>query len=233
VEEGLTRSERKTRQHDAVRDEIKRAAWNRISGGGASALSLRGVASFMGLTAPALYRYFPNKNSLITALIIDAFISLAESQNTILAELSGESWQEQLRGLGRAYRRWALERPEVFLLIFGNPVPGYDTPFEETMPAAGESLGALITVIDSAWRGGALKLPLDPPATASLEASLTGWSEAVHKAHPDALYLAFIISTRVQGMMLVELGRQLPPFFADGNDLFERELSRIIIQLQS
>lgn len=231
--EELNRNKRRTRQHDAVRDEIKEAAWARISDGGASSLSLRGVASIMGLTAPALYRYFPNKSSLVTALIIDAFTSLAESQNGALEGLSGEPWKEQLRGLGRAYRRWALERPEVFLLIFGTPVPGYEPPFEETMPAAGESLRALISVIDSAWRGGALKLPLAPPATPSLEASLSAWSEAVHKTHPDALYLAFIISTRVQGMMLVELGRQLPPFFPDGNDLFERELSRIIKQLQS
>lgn len=233
MEGDLTREDRRDRQHQAVRDEIKAAAWRQISKKGASALSFRAVAASLGLSAPALYRYFPNKNSLVTALIIEAFDSLAASQHEVLEKCSREPWEEQLRGLGKAYRQWALAQPAAFLLIFGDPVPGYTVPFEETMLPAGQSLRALIHVIDLAYQSGDLKLPLNPPASASLSASLKGWSDAVHKIHPDVLYMAFVISTRVQGMMLVELGRQLPPFFADGRDLYERELARIIEEIKA
>lgn len=195
---------------------------------GTTALSLRAVAASIGLSAPALYRYFPDKNHLITALILDAFASLADTQNAILERFSATDWEGSLRSLGLAYRDWAKRQPAAFYLIFGNPVPGYEAPWKETMPVAGRSLSALITVLDQARVAGAFTLPLSPPPEPELAASLAAWSDVVHSADADILYLALIIGTRVQGMMLLELGRQLPPFFSDGEGLYRRELERII-----
>ncbi len=223
---------RRERLMQTTREEIKNAAWIYLAEHGASALSLRAIASSIGFTAPALYRYFPSKNKLVTALILDAFDSLAEAQNAVLEKIPAPSWDQVLADLGRAYREWALRRPAAFFLIFGDPVPGYEAPWQETMPVAGRSLSALIAVLERARDAGALKLPLSPMPTPALTASLQAWSEAVHKTDPELLYLALVIGTRVQGLMLLELGRQLPPFFSDGKDLFEREIGRILLELK-
>jgi AraC-like DNA-binding protein len=55
----ITGEERRERQHRALQEEIKQAAWHQIAEKSASALSLRAVAASIGLSAPALYRYFP------------------------------------------------------------------------------------------------------------------------------------------------------------------------------
>lgn len=228
---GDKESRREKKQQD-TQDEIKTAAWEYIAKHGAASLSLRAIAASIGLSAPALYRYFPSKNHLVLALIQDAFVSLRDAMEVSIASDSHSSWQSKLRSLGQAYRRWAISQPESFFLIFGNPVPGYPGPSEELLPVAGKSLRALIQVIGEAAASGALGLPLAPGPSPRLKSSLQAWSDAIHKTDPDILYLAFIIATRVQGLMLAELGRQLPPFFLDGSDLFDRELERIILEVQ-
>ncbi len=227
------KAERHARQFEATRAEIKAAAWVQVSERGAASLSLRAVAAAIGFNAPALYRYFPSRDSLVTALIIDAYQSLALAQNKTLDSLEGKSWEECLRGLGLAYRAWATSQPAAFYIIFGAPIPGYMQPTEETLPAAGSSLSALIQVLTMAMKAGDLALPLEPPATASLKAAFTAWSDAVHHNDPEILYLAFSIANRIQGLTLAELGGQFAPFLKDCGESFERELERIIKDIKA
>jgi AcrR family transcriptional regulator len=229
----MDKQSRRDRRQQATQEEIKLAAWAYIKENGVSSLSLRGVASAIGLSAPALYRYFPSKNNLVTALILDAYGSLAVAMDTTLLGVMDDSWDDQFRAIGAAYRSWALETPSAFYLIFGDPVPGYETPFEETMPVAGRSLSALIQVIGNAAKSKELVLPLKPLPCPRLQASLSAWSSKILKTDPDILYLAFIIATRVQGLMMVELARQLPPFFNTGEDLYNREIERIILEVRN
>ena len=227
------KAERHARQLEATRAEIKAAAWVQVSERGAASLSLRAVAAAIGLSAPALYRYFPSRDSLVTALIIDAYQSLALAQNKTLDSLAGRSWEECLRGLGLAYRVWATNQPAAFYIIFGAPIPGYIQPTEETLPAAGSSLSALIQVLTMAMKAGDLALPLEPPAAPSLRASFASWSDAVHHNDPEILYLAFSIASRIQGLTLAELGGQFAPFIKDFEELFGRELERIIKDIKA
>ncbi len=229
----MDRESRREKKQLDTQEEIKTAAWRYIAQHGAASLSLRAVAASLGLSAPALYRYFPSKNHLVLALIQDAFLSLRDALEASISSIPQASWDIQLRRLGHAYRDWAIAQPESFFLIFGNPVPGYLGPPDELLPVAGQSLRALVQVIRKASTVGALRLPLSPAPNLRLQTSLRAWSDAIHKTDSEILYLAFIIATRVQGLMLAELGRQLPPFFPDGSDLFERELERIILEVRA
>jgi AcrR family transcriptional regulator len=62
-----------------VRTEIKERAWEQIATAGASALSLNAIAKQMGMSGPALYRYYAGRDELITELITDAYRSLADA----------------------------------------------------------------------------------------------------------------------------------------------------------
>jgi AcrR family transcriptional regulator len=64
---------RREKRRTAALEEIRATAWKQIGELGAASLSLRGIAREMGMTAPALYRYYKDRDALVTALLIDAF----------------------------------------------------------------------------------------------------------------------------------------------------------------
>ena len=73
--------------HDA---QIKAAARQQMAEHGTAGLSLRGIARQLGITAPAIYNYFPRLEDLITALIVDAFSDLADVMEAADAAVASE-----------------------------------------------------------------------------------------------------------------------------------------------
>jgi AcrR family transcriptional regulator len=122
-------------QRQDTREEIKAFARQQMAAEGTAALSLRAIARDMEMTAPALYRYFPSREDLITALIVDAFNALADALEAADAAPTQQDYGSRLRAVLMAYRGWALEHPTDFQLIYGNPIPGYSAPRELTVPA--------------------------------------------------------------------------------------------------
>ncbi|MFK4086709.1 TetR/AcrR family transcriptional regulator [Kribbella sp. NPDC020789] len=125
------------RYREQVRDEVKQHAWEQIATAGVSALSLNAIAKQMGLSGPALYRYFANRDELITALIRDAYRSLADTVRASYDEGA------DLVGLARTIREWAIADPHRYLLIYGTPVPGYHAP-PDTTAISDEVMAVLI-----------------------------------------------------------------------------------------
>ena len=70
----------KKKQIPNLQEAIKDTAWKQIAEFGASTLSLRAIARELKITAPAIYNYYSNRDDLVTALIVDAFTSLGDSQ---------------------------------------------------------------------------------------------------------------------------------------------------------
>src|SRR3954471_15181526 len=103
-----------------VRTEIKDRAWEQIATAGASALSLNAIAKQMGLSGPALYRYFAGRDELITELVRDAYRSLAD---TLRAATEASGSGADIATLAHALRGWALEDPNRYFLVYGTPVP--------------------------------------------------------------------------------------------------------------
>ena len=58
---------------------IKSAARAQIRDHGAAALSLGGIARTLGVTTPALYRYFDGRDALVTSLVADAYGELGQA----------------------------------------------------------------------------------------------------------------------------------------------------------
>jgi len=92
-------------------------------------LSLREVARNVGVSATAVYRHFPSKESLLKALAQHGLAMLAERQKWAAAKASGAAAFAQT---GRAYVRFALANPNLFRLIFihtpGRLRPDVDSP---------------------------------------------------------------------------------------------------------
>jgi AcrR family transcriptional regulator len=219
---------RRERLHEATREEIKAVAWKQIAEYGAAALSLRAIAREMDITAPALYRYYQDRDALVTALIVDAFTSLGDSQVASLTDLPPDDHVGRLRATGLAYRQWALTYPQRYLLIFGTPLPGYHAPVEITQPVAARSLRPLMDVLDAAWKAGALKKECPPTLTPMLRAQINDWASLRPVEDAYVLYLALVIWSRVHGLVMIEISNQYPPPIQDTGEIFNREIEMIL-----
>ncbi|MQS10801.1 TetR/AcrR family transcriptional regulator [Streptomyces kaniharaensis] len=191
----MTESEARTpreRYRAQVRDEIKRHAWEQIATAGASALSLNAIAKQMGMSGPALYRYFANRDELITELVRDAYRSLADTFR------SRAKAGADLADLAHALRGWALEDPQRYLLVYGTPVPGYQAP-EDTTRITAEIMAVLLDACTAA---------ASPPTTTTrLDEHLADhrtWA-GEHPAPPSALRHALTVWTRLHGVLSLEL----------------------------
>src|SRR5580693_9145544 len=90
---GPIRPTARARARAEITGEIKEEARRQLAMTGAQ-LSLRAVARALGMVSSALYRYFPSRDDLLTALIIDAYDALAtaaESADAVAAAVPGAS----------------------------------------------------------------------------------------------------------------------------------------------
>ncbi|MET8826886.1 TetR/AcrR family transcriptional regulator [Streptomyces sp. NPDC004610] len=193
-----------------VRSEIKSHAWEQIASAGASALSLNAIAKQMGLSGPALYRYFANRDELITELIRDAYRSLADT----VQEAAGSG--ADLAALAHTLRAWALADPQRYLLIYGTPVPGYHAP-DDITAISGEIMAVLLdaaTALAPSAKDGS-------PLAAHL-ADHREWA-GDHPAPPAALSRALTVWTRLHGVLSLELSGHFSGMGFDPAMLFEAE----------
>lgn len=219
---------RKEKVYLATQAVIKETAWRHIAENGASALSLRAIARDMEVTAPALYRYYPDRDALVTALIVDAFASFADSLSESIAALPETEHAERLRALGLSYRDWALAYPERYQLIFGTPIAGYVAPMEITQPVAGRSLATLVGVLQSAHSAMKLRTDAAHSISSELKAMFAAWQDERGAAHEQVQFLALSIWGQVHGLVSAEIGHQFPPFITDPGEIYRHILDHLI-----
>ncbi|GAA3470639.1 TetR/AcrR family transcriptional regulator [Nonomuraea roseola] len=202
------------RYRTQVRAEIKKHAWEQLATTGASALSLNGIAKQMGMSGPALYRYYASRDELITELVRDAYRSLADTLRA--AATTGAD----LSVLAHTLRAWALEDPQRYLLIYGTPVPGYHAPDDITLISS-ETMAILLDACSA--------LPTDSPAT-PFDAHLADhreWANG-HPARPEVLHRALSFWTRLHGVLSLELAGHFTGMGFDPALLFAAELDDLL-----
>ncbi|QKG25030.1 TetR/AcrR family transcriptional regulator [Actinomadura verrucosospora] len=151
--------------------EITEIAREQLATAGAAGLSLRAVAREMDMVSSAIYRYFPSRDDLLTALIIDGYnaVGAAVEAADEAARGGGTSFGERWLAVCRAVRAWALAHPHEYALLHGTPVPGYRAP-QDTVAAAMRDTAVLMRIVSEAHAADALDpagpCPLAPPALA-------------------------------------------------------------------
>ncbi|MFJ7627081.1 TetR/AcrR family transcriptional regulator [Streptomyces sp. NPDC097595] len=153
----------------AIKDEARK----QLAAEGAAKLSLRAVARELGMVSSALYRYFPSRDDLLTALIVDAYDAVGEAAERAHRTATERGATERTAaaspgapatGIARwvavacAVRDWALAHPHEYALIYGSPVPGYSAPQDTVGPAARVGM-VLIAIVEEAHRDEGLALP--------------------------------------------------------------------------
>jgi AcrR family transcriptional regulator len=205
--------------------EILDTAIGHVKRDGAAGLSLRAVARDVGMVSSAIYRYFPSRDDLLTALIVSAYASLADHVE------NAESSARRSDLLGRwmatcsAIRGWAVAHPHEYGLIFGTPVPGYAAP-SDTIEQATRVPTVLIGILRDAAAANRLlpDLPGSPKVTARELAPLS-------KQFPDVpvelLARGLLSWASVFGLVSFELFGHFHNVISEGAPFFEHEAERI------
>jgi AcrR family transcriptional regulator len=174
--------------------EILAVAGAHVARDGAAALSLRSIARDLGMAPSALYRYFDGRDALLSALILAAYEALAsEAESAAAAADEGAGHRagdgalddaERWLAVPRALRRWALENPHLWGLIFGTPVPGYQAP-EDTVEPYARVAAALVLPLVAAKEAGRLRMDRPPwPASDELRAAVAPVSNGLLPGMP-------------------------------------------------
>lgn len=168
---------RRERLRASTLSDIKEIARRHVTTYGAANLSLRAIARDLGMSAPALYRYYDSRDALLNDLLLDCFTSLAEALETARDGQPEGDTAGRLVAACLAYREWSLAHPAEFTLVFGAPVPGYEAPVDGPISEAGARFGQVfLELIILAWfeRRFPVDGPedLDPGLAAALEEAM-------------------------------------------------------------
>jgi AcrR family transcriptional regulator len=222
---------RRDRQRQATVAEIKTLARQQLAAHGPGGLSLREIARQMHTASSALYRYFASYDELIGALCVDAYNSVADALTEARDAAPADDPVRQWWAIGHAYRRWALDHPADFALIFGTPIPGYQAPPEVTGPAAGRFTAVPAIAYAAAVQTGAA----DPdrtqvPATiqtGELLGTLLGDRAAAYPAQWVGILINAWASLR--GYLMAEIFGSLPELVGDPDQLYHAHLHTVML----
>ncbi len=157
------------------RDEILAAAKELFLEEGYDATTIRKIADRVGISAPALYLYFTDKEALMLALCDQAFGHLLVAIEGI--EQSVKDPLELVRRVGEAYIEFGLSHPDEYRLVFlGSNIPesirkvGHRAPTDDpNRPGVAGALAfqKLVTILGRAEAAG-VKLNYPPDTCAEL-----------------------------------------------------------------
>nr|WP_295083282.1 TetR/AcrR family transcriptional regulator [uncultured Roseateles sp.] len=119
---------------DELREQIRQAVKQQHNAGGYGAVTMRGVAQAVGISAMSLYRYFPNKSAMLESIWAEALE--ASLQSAIQGSAAASEPWARLRQLYEAYANFWLTHPDDFKLVF-DPCNEVSANFLASGPAAG------------------------------------------------------------------------------------------------
>lgn len=223
---------RRERVRAATTGEIKQTARRILVSEGPDAVSLRAIAREMGMTAPALYRYFSSREDLISHVVADIFSEIAEDINAAIqraAEASGGDMAAKLIAACQEFRTWSLAHREEFGLLFGNPLPSLEAVHDDVVTAcAAKFSGTFFTLFLELWRRHPFPIPADHEIDPGLRDQLACYRDGLGVDVPLGAGLVFLRCwVRLYGMVSLEVFGHLRFALADASAMFDLTLSEL------
>ena len=139
-----------TYHHGDLRDALVQAALREAEQGGPEAISLKALAKELGVSQPAPYRHFADREALLAAVTAEAFRQFSAS----LREAIGKpSKQSKLSRFARATLDFGLRRDGIYRLMFASRTMACAPKSSELRAAAMETFGLLIEALEAPATG--------------------------------------------------------------------------------
>ena len=204
-------SSRRVRVRAETLAEIVDHGLRQVATGGPAALSLNAIAREIGLSGPAIYRYFSGRDDLLAELVRVSYQELSTALQDAAAAAYRRQPPARFRAVAAAYRDWALANPRRYRVLFADPVDS-----TTATPAPQLAIAVFAEVLG--------ELP-GRPVPAAMRTPLVQWA-GPNPALPGALDLVVRAWTRLHGVVSLELGGALSGL--DAGLLIEAELDALL-----
>jgi AcrR family transcriptional regulator len=222
----LTRRERLRAE---ALEEIRRYGYEQIAVGGPTALSLNGIAKSMGMSGPAMYRYFASRDELLVTLVTESYEDMADTIEAAVAAVADKPAETRLRAAMNAFRGWARSSPHRYRLIFGSTYGSGELDPDRIIPAATRGMAVLLANLAE----------LDPTNPAPRVSSPKLRREVQHWgkvraggqiSDPGVLLLGLLAWSRIHGIISLEIEGFYDQVGVNPDLLYEAELEHLIQQ---
>jgi AcrR family transcriptional regulator len=222
---------RRSRVRDATVAEIKSTARTLLVTEGPEALTLRAIARAMGMTAPALYRYFDSHEALVGACCMDVLDEITRTLEQARDAVGTDDPVGRLMAACRAFRDWSLAHPREFQLVFASA--GEKPPVAHDEVGEDLSFGAVfLGIFVEIWQAQPFAVPDDSELPDRLVRQLRTFSSYAGGVLPLGALAAYLSGwVRLYGGVTIEVFGHLGFALDDAEPMFEAMLADMRRQL--
>jgi AcrR family transcriptional regulator len=178
------------------------------------------------MASSAVYRYYASRDELLTALIVEAYDAVGDAAEAAARSSTGPA-VERFVAVAIAIRRWAVQHPHDYALIYGSPVPGYSAPTDTVTPAIRVALAALGVFTDGVATGEVSTTGSDGTPDSVKEAFGRLRAEVGDALSDDVLTRILLAWTALFGTISFELFGHLHGMVEDYDTFFEHQMRRV------
>ncbi|MFA1544903.1 TetR/AcrR family transcriptional regulator [Actinomadura chokoriensis] len=221
---------RRDRLRAATVREISETARRILVEEGPEAVTLRAIAREMGMTAPALYRYFGSHGELLRHLVGDLFTELTGELRSALKRVPHDDMGAKCLVVSRQFRAWALAHPREYALLFGTPVRGARHEEVDFAEECAQQLGlTFMELFLELWEKQPFPVPADDEIDPALREQLRRYRDDVLGVDlPLGVIQKFLQCwIRLQGGVSLEVFGHLEFALEDAAPMFELMLTEI------
>jgi AcrR family transcriptional regulator len=235
----MTQAARRDRSRVDTDQSIRTVARTLLVSRGRQGVTLRAIAREMGITAPALYRYYDSFEDLIRQVCTDICADLAAELTAGLAAVPDEDTPGQVFAVCRGFRAWAVRHPQEFSLVFATPAAGLPAD-----PAPDPFGRIFLTVAARVLAAQHLAVPADPDVPEKLRADLaefratlidtlaeTGIDLPEHLFPLGAAYTMLRFWVRLYGQVALEVFGRFPSPVSAPELLFESMVAELAAEI--
>jgi AcrR family transcriptional regulator len=227
---------RRDRLRAATTQEIIETARKLLVERGPEAVSLRAIAREMGMTAPALYRYFGSHEDLLRHVVASIFTEIADHVRTAIGAVaetvSPQLSEEEVMAVKmmagcREFRAWALEHVPEFSMLFGSPVPGLGQVVDDPTVRCGRQFGRVfLDLFSDLYRRRPFSVPADSDIEPALRPQLERYRESMGSQLPLGALQTFLRCwVLLYGTVSLEAFGHMRFALDDASPMFELMLS--------
>ncbi len=232
---------RRERLRATTEVEIRHHARALLISQGRDAVTLRAIARELGITAPALYRYYNSREDLLRQLCNDICTDLSGELTANLESVPADDPLGKVLTVCRSFRRWALAHPQEFTLVFATPsteTNGHVHPARQ--PEHPDQFASVfLSIVGSLITDGGFK-PRTDRMPLGLQDELAGNQRALASAFsvegidippealgPDGVYLLLTWWIRIYGHIALEVFGRFPFAVDQADRLFDSMLGEL------
>lgn len=208
-------------------EEIRSVARELLVEHGHGGLTGRAIARRMGMSSPALYRYFDSHDELEDAILADLFDELSTHLRQAADQVADGGALAKLVGASRELRGWALRHVREFEFMLIHPM-AHRTKGAEQLRARREFGGVMLSLLAAAARPSAMRTEQPEPSREAVAAMVDYCANCGVQLDPAVAPAAVQCWVRLYGSVAMVAMGQLDPLGAHAAAVFEQELGTMV-----